>query len=143
MYIFFFLSFPVADMQIPIGQNRKRGRPGETTTALEKQPDEEVSSISGESSTDSTAELLKRIDLNADNSEDDTLVDASALNETANEPIIQMVVPANIVGYAIRGGGGSRGGRSSRGGRGRGAGVLNEGEISTLRRSKRNAQNSS
>jgi len=36
-----------------------------------------------------------------------------------------------------------RGGGGSRGGRGRGAGVLNEGEISTLRRSKRNAQNSS
>ena len=48
------VKFPVAAMQIPIGQNRKRGRPGETTTALEKQPDEEVSSISGESSTDST-----------------------------------------------------------------------------------------
>ena len=48
-----------------------------------------------------------------------------------------MVVPASIVGYAIRGG------RGSRGGRGRGAGVLTESETSTLRRSKRNAQNSS
>ena len=130
-------------MQIPIGQNRKRGRPGETTTAFEKQPDEKVSSSSDDSSTDSTSELLKRIDLNADNAENDTLVDASALNETAdinteiNEPIIQMVVPASIVGYAIRGG------RGSRGGRGREAGVLTESETSTLRRSKRNAQNSS
>ena len=119
------------------------GRPGQTTTAFKKQPDEEVSSSSGESSTDSTSELLKIIDLNADNAENDTLVDASALNETAdinteiNEPIIQMVVPASIVGYAIRGG------RGSRGGRGREAGVLTESETSTLRRSKRNAQNSS
>ena len=101
-------------MQIPIGQNRKRGRPGETKTAFEKQPDEKVSSSSDDSSTDSTSELLKRIDLNADNAENDTLVDASALNETAdinteiNEPIIQMVVPASIVGLAIRGGGGGR-----------------------------------
>ena len=54
-----------------------------------------------------------------------------------------MVVPASIVGYAIRGGRGSRGGRGGRGGRGRGAGVFTESETSTLRRSKRNAQNSS
>ena len=82
------------------------------------------------------------IDLNAENAENDTLVDASALNETAdinteiNEPIIQMVVPASIVGLAIRG---------VRGGRGRGAGVesITESETSTLRRSKRNCQNSS
>ena len=70
------------------------------------------------------------------------MVDASALNETAdinteiNEPIIQMVVTASAVGYAIRGG---------RGGRGRGAGIetITESETSTLRRSKRNVQNSS
>ena len=47
-----------------------------------------------------------------------------------------MFVPASIVGYAIRGG---------RGGRGRGAGIetITESETSTLRRSKRNVQNSS
>ena len=68
----------------------------------EKQPDEQESSSSDESSTDSTSELLRRIDLNAENveTEDDSLVDAIALNETAdqnintenNEAVIHMVV---------------------------------------------------
>ena len=108
---------------------------------MEKQKDEQESSSSDESSTDSTSELLRRIDLNAENveGENDTLVDASALNETAdinteiNEAIIQVVVPASIVGLAIRGG---------RGGRGAGVESINESETSTLRRSKRNGQNS-
>ena len=113
------VSFPVAAMQIPIGQNRKRGRPCDTTKALEKQTDEQESSSSDESSIDSTSELLRRIDLNAENeeAENDTLVDASSLNETAdqdintenNEALIQMVVPASIAGFAIRGGRGGRG----------------------------------
>ena len=53
---------------------------------MEKQKDEQESSSSDESSTDSTSELLRRIDLNAENveGENDTLVDASALNETAD-----------------------------------------------------------
>ena len=69
--------------------------------------------------------------MNAENveTENDTLVDASALNETvdintgSNEAMIQMVVPASTVGLAIRGGKGGRVGRVGRGGRGRGAGV--------------------
>ena len=50
-----------------------------------------------------------------------------------NEAIIQMVVPALIASFAIRGG---------RGGRAAGVESINESESSTLRRSKRNAQNS-
>ena len=74
---------------------------------------------------------------------EDTLVDASTLNETANanqdinterdEAIIQMVVPASSSGCAIRGAKGGRGGRVAN----------NESESSTLRRSARNTKDSS
>ncbi len=77
---------------------------------------------------------------------EDTLVDASTLNETANanqdinterdEAIIQMVVPASSSGCAIRG---AKGGRGGRGGRV----ANNESESSTLRRSARNTKDSS
>ena len=80
---------------------------------------------------------------------EDTLVDASTLNETANanqdinterdEAIIQMVVPASSSGCAIRG---TKGGRGGRGGRG-GKVANNESESSTLRRSARNTKDSS
>lgn len=98
-------------MQIPIGQNHKRGRPTATQPAWETQPDEQKSFSSDESSTDSTSELLKRIDLN-DNAEN-TLNDASTLNETTNpgpninternEVAVAMVVPSSVSGCTIRG----------------------------------------
>jgi len=67
------VKFPIEAMNLPIGQNRRRGRPNKTKLALQKQDDyndETSSSSSNISASPNTEELLNELGLDSIN--DDT-----------------------------------------------------------------------
>jgi hypothetical protein len=94
------VEFPQASMQIPIGQNRKRGRPDKTKKALVRQ--NENNSLSRRSSqTDS----LKSGTLKSDNSSllVDRILNANKrfrdqdIDDTANDADIYLTFQLNII----------------------------------------------
>jgi hypothetical protein len=89
------VEFPQASMQIPIGQNRKRGRPNKTKKALVRQNENNsLSPRSSQTDSSNSSLLVDRI-LNANKRFRDQDID-----DTANDADINLSCEVNIISNA-------------------------------------------